>query len=252
MASENMNMNPPPPPPPSQPATAPKPSAIAKPKIMVATSTTNGNATNGVQPVSTTNGSPNGSRILRPEGYVGYDSLPDQYVSRIIRDGFCYNILALGATGVGKTTLLEALFNTKTQADSSTRSHNLSNVSVSNHLMELCEGNIKLKLTLVESKGFGDQIDKCKFAFSIFKKCLTFLSFFYSGITQTYCRVHWCSIWKVLARGAQNSSLTEHSFRHQNSLLSVHSLSGWTRSSFTGSGHYEGFAQQSESDSNYW
>lgn len=108
MSNENANMNPPPPPP-NQPITAPKPSAIAKPKLVSANSATNGKPTNGVQSVSSTNGTPNGSRILRPEGYVGYDSLPDQYVSHVIRDGFGYNILALGSTGMGKTTLLEAL-----------------------------------------------------------------------------------------------------------------------------------------------
>ncbi|KAH9414612.1 septin-8-like [Dermatophagoides pteronyssinus] len=116
------------------------------------TITMNGNNTNGTQ---------NGLRVLRPETYVGFDTLPDQLVSRVIRDGFGFNILALGSTGVGKTTLLEALFNTKLSSDqSATRSHNLSGVSVHTQQLELNEGNIKLKLTLVESKGFGDQIDK--------------------------------------------------------------------------------------------
>lgn len=118
------------------------------------TITMNGNNTNGTQ---------NGLRVLRPETYVGFDTLPDQLVSRVIRDGFGFNILALGSTGVGKTTLLEALFNTKLSSDqSATRSHNLSGVSVHTQQLELNEGNIKLKLTLVESKGFGDQIDKSK------------------------------------------------------------------------------------------
>lgn len=158
MSSDNLNSTMNPPAPPSQPATAPKPSSIAKPKLVSTNS--NGKATNGS--VSSSNGSPTGERVLRPETYVGFDSLPDQFVSRVIRDGFGYNILALGSTGVGKTTLLEALFNTKMQADNSTRSHNLSNVSVTTQMIELNEGNIKLKLTLVESKGFGDQIDKSK------------------------------------------------------------------------------------------
>lgn len=65
------------------------------------------------------------------------------------------------------------------QVDNSTRSHNLSSVSISNQMIELCEGNIKLKLTLVESKGFGDQIDKCKFVFNAFSlfNILFFTSF---------------------------------------------------------------------------
>ena len=121
---------------------------------------------------SAVNGTSNGLRVLRPETYVGFDSLPDQYVSRVIRDGFGFNILALCATGVGKTTLLEALFNTKLLGDNTTRSHAMSTVSVSTQPLELNEGSIKLKLTLVESKGFGDQIDKCNFVIVL---CLPFI-----------------------------------------------------------------------------
>lgn len=160
MSSEN-NENVPPVPvvPPSLPTTAPKPMApTTKPKLSNVNSNakTNGSVSNG------SNGSPTGLRVLRPELHVGFDSLPDQYVSRIIRDGFGFNILALGATGVGKTTLLEALFNTKIVTDSGLRNHGQSSVSVTTQQLELNEGNIKLKLSLVESKGFGDQIDKSK------------------------------------------------------------------------------------------
>lgn len=102
-----------------------------------------------------------GLRVLRPETYVGFDSLPDQFVARVVRDGFGFNLMALGATGMGKTTLLESLFNTKFSAEGSTRTHSLSSVSISTQQIELNEGSIKLKLNLIESKGFGDQIDKC-------------------------------------------------------------------------------------------
>lgn len=106
----------------------------------------------------TINNSPNGVRVLKPEPYVGIDALSKQYVSRLVRDGFGFNILVLGDTGVGKSTLIDSLFNVNFP-DVSTRSHALSAVDVTCHNYELQERNIKLKLGLIESRGFGDQIN---------------------------------------------------------------------------------------------
>lgn len=102
-----------------------------------------------------------GVRQLKIGGHVGFDSLPEQFVSRIVRDGFVFNVMVVGATGSGKTTLIDSLFNMKFN-DVSTRSHNLSSVDVSVANYELQERNIKLKLGLTETRGFGDQINKGK------------------------------------------------------------------------------------------
>lgn len=160
MSSESLNDVPV-----AQPAAvALKPSLTNKPKLPTASAppmksvSSNGSTTNG------SGSSPTGIRVLRPESYVGFDSLPDQFVSRIVRSGFVFNILALGATGIGKTTLFESLFNTKLSAENlSTRTHGKTSVEVASQQIELNEGLIKLKLTLIESKGFGDQIDKSEY-----------------------------------------------------------------------------------------
>lgn len=99
------------------------------------------------------------TRRLQPTEHVGFDSLPDQYVSRIVRDGFAFNILIVGATGVGKSTLIDSLFNTKFP-DVSTRSHNMKNVDLHVHSHELQEKSIKMRLSIVETRGYGDQINK--------------------------------------------------------------------------------------------
>ena len=103
-------------------------------------------------------------RRLQPTEYVGFDSLPEQYVSRIIRDGFVFNIMVVGATGVGKSTLIDSLFNTKFP-DVSTRSHTLKTVDLNVQSHELQEKHIKMRLSVVETRGFGDQIDKSKLSF---------------------------------------------------------------------------------------
>ena len=140
---------------PSAPITANKPAVNlqTKPKLTAI----NGAKGVGSRESATSNG--NNVRILKPEGYVGVDSLPEQFVNRLVRDGFGFNILVLGQTGAGKSTLLDSLFNMKFP-DVSTRSHNLSAVDVTAHTYDLQERNIRLKLGLIESKGFGDQIDK--------------------------------------------------------------------------------------------
>ena len=107
-------------------------------------------------------------RVLKPEGHVGIDSLPEQFVNRIVRDGFGFNIMVLGHTGVGKSTLLDSLFNMKFP-DVSTRNHNLSAVDVTSHTYDLQERNIKLKLGLIESRGYGDQINRGQPWFALHK-----------------------------------------------------------------------------------
>lgn len=51
-------------------------------------------------------------RSLNLAGHVGFDSLPDQLVNKSTHQGFCFNILCIGETGIGKSTLMDTLFNT--------------------------------------------------------------------------------------------------------------------------------------------
>ncbi|XP_054155345.1 septin-2-like [Oppia nitens] len=157
-----------------------------KPKI---TQALNGNPsvlkTSNTQNNGSTNGNGNSYRVLKPEAYVGIDSLPEQFVSRIVRDGFGFNIMCLGQTGVGKSTLLDSLFNMKFP-DVSTRSHNLSAVDVTAHNYDLHERNIKLKLGLIESKGFGDQINKAE----SFKSIVEYIDQQFEKYLQEELKIH--------------------------------------------------------------
>jgi hypothetical protein len=40
-------------------------------------------------------------RTLKLNGYVGFDLIAEQYVSKQIRDGFSFNIICVGETGIG-------------------------------------------------------------------------------------------------------------------------------------------------------
>merc|ERR1712002_552166 len=100
----------------------------------------------------------NKERQLLLDGHVGLDSLPDQLVNKSTSLGFCFNILCIGETGIGKSTLMDTLFNT--HFDSTTSSHDLPGVKLKSSTYELKESNVRLKLTIVDTIGFGDQIDK--------------------------------------------------------------------------------------------
>ena len=97
-------------------------------------------------------------RPLKLGGHVGFDSLPDQLVNKSVQSGFSFNILSIGETGVGKSTLADSLFNTS--FDSSAESHTEAGVRLKAHTYELQESNVNLKLTLVDTVGYGDQINK--------------------------------------------------------------------------------------------
>ncbi|CAL9706831.1 unnamed protein product [Knipowitschia caucasica] len=97
-------------------------------------------------------------RNLQLGGHVGFDSLPDQLVSKSVAQGFCFNILCVGETGIGKSTLINTLFNTTFENEEA--SHYENEVQLRPQTFELQESNVSLKLTIVHTVGFGDQINK--------------------------------------------------------------------------------------------
>ncbi|XP_062917158.1 septin-6 isoform X2 [Mobula hypostoma] len=99
-----------------------------------------------------------GARNLSLSGHVGFDSMPDQLVNKSVCQGFSFNILCVGETGLGKSTLMDTLFNTKFEGDPAP--HNQPGVHIKSNSYELQESNVRLKLSIVNSVGFGDQINK--------------------------------------------------------------------------------------------
>lgn len=98
------------------------------------------------------------ARPLALSGHVGFDSLPDQLVNKSTGQGFCFNILCIGETGIGKSTLMDTLFNTNFENFES--SHFEPKVKLRAQTYDLQESNVRLKLTVVNTVGFGDQMNK--------------------------------------------------------------------------------------------
>ena len=79
-------------------------------------------------------------------------------MTKAISNGFVFNILCIGETACGKSSLLQSLFNI--HLDLSPSTHDLPRVALRQHSCDLVEGDIHLKLTVVETAGFADQINK--------------------------------------------------------------------------------------------
>lgn len=63
-----------------------------------------------------------------------------------------------GETGIGKSTLMNTLFNTTFETEEA--SHYQNGVYLRPRTYDLQESNVHLKLTIVDTVGFGDQINK--------------------------------------------------------------------------------------------
>ncbi|XP_075384667.1 septin-14 [Tenrec ecaudatus] len=88
----------------------------------------------------------------------GFECFPRQLVHRSIQQGFSFNILCVGDTGIGKSTLIDTLFNTNFKEQKSSHFH--PSVGLKVQMYDLHESNVHLKLTVVKTVGYGDQINK--------------------------------------------------------------------------------------------
>lgn len=99
-------------------------------------------------------------RILTPHENVGFVTLPDQFVNKLLPRGFNFNVMIIGDTGIGKSTLIENLF--KSDFHEVPHDHRNQVVGMEAFTHNIVDGGVKLNLTVISSVGFGDQLNKSK------------------------------------------------------------------------------------------
>ncbi|XP_070580873.1 septin-9-like isoform X2 [Ptychodera flava] len=97
-------------------------------------------------------------------GYVGIDTIQEQIRRKALKKGFEFNIMVVGASGLGKSTMVNTLFKAKIsrrscagEGDKTPVIPKTVQIKSINHVIE--EKSVKLKLTVTDTPGFGDHIN---------------------------------------------------------------------------------------------
>ena len=102
-----------------------------------------------------------GDRDTDP-AYIGFSCIADQYQRKTVKKGFEFTLMVAGESGLGKSTLIDSLFLTDLYPDRNVPSAEervKRTVQLDANTVEIEERGVKLRLTVVDTPGFGDAID---------------------------------------------------------------------------------------------
>ncbi|CAK5091884.1 unnamed protein product [Meloidogyne enterolobii] len=92
--------------------------------------------------------------------YVCFADFPDQVFRRCLKNGFEFSLMVVGQSGLGKSTFLNTLFMAELLDLKHEESSKIkSTVSIESKTFRLTENDVRLKLTVVDTPGFGDFVD---------------------------------------------------------------------------------------------
>eukprot|EP00118_Oscarella_pearsei_P007265 m.34940 g.34940 ORF g.34940 m.34940 type:complete len:431 (+) comp32036_c0_seq1:73-1365(+) len=96
------------------------------------------------------------------EGYVGFANLPNQVFRKSVKRGFEFTLMVVGRSGLGKSTLVNSLFLTDLYCDSvypEPPKRIPKTTEMQTSTVEMKEGGVRLRLTIVDTPGFGDVVN---------------------------------------------------------------------------------------------
>jgi len=97
-----------------------------------------------------------------PVAFVGFANLPHQVHRKSVKKGFEFTLMVAGESGLGKSTLVNSLFLTDLYSDrdvSMLEAETKKTILVKEQSVDIEEKGVKLRLTIVDTPGFGDSLD---------------------------------------------------------------------------------------------
>ncbi|XP_053609590.1 septin-2 isoform X1 [Plodia interpunctella] len=104
-------------------------------------------------------------KIQRERGerdYIGFATLPEQVHRKSVKRGFDFTLMVVGECGLGKSTLINSLFLGdlyKNRKNPDVQDRIEKTTTIEKKTMEIEERGVKLRLTIVDTPGFGDSIN---------------------------------------------------------------------------------------------
>ncbi|VDD79475.1 unnamed protein product [Mesocestoides corti] len=96
-----------------------------------------------------------------PDSYVGYSNIPNHAFRRAVRQGFDFNLMIIGETGLGKSTFVNTLFLTDIYGNDypGPSARVVNSVEVRSTTVFLQEDGVSLRLSVIDTPGFGECVD---------------------------------------------------------------------------------------------
>ncbi|KAL7326361.1 cell division control protein, variant 2 [Mucor circinelloides] len=96
------------------------------------------------------------------EGYVGFDTITQQIEKKLLKRGFHFNVMVVGQSGLGKSTLVNTIFashliESKARLSADEPPRQTTEIQTVSHLIE--ENGVRLRLNIVDTPGYGDQVN---------------------------------------------------------------------------------------------
>ncbi|KAI9756354.1 MAG: cell division control protein [Lichina confinis] len=106
------------------------------------------------------------SAAVFPRSHVGFDSITSQIERKLLKRGFQFNVICVGQTGLGKSTLINTIFashliDSKGRVTPDEPIRSTTEIQAVSHVIE--ENGVRLRLNIVDTPGYGDLVnnDKC-------------------------------------------------------------------------------------------
>ncbi|KAJ2923539.1 hypothetical protein H1R20_g13552, partial [Candolleomyces eurysporus] len=99
---------------------------------------------------------------IRATSYVGFDSITQQIEHKLLKRGFQFNVILVGQTGLGKSTLINTIFashliDSKGRFSADEPVRQTTEIQTESHV--IVENGVKLRLNIVDTPGFADQVN---------------------------------------------------------------------------------------------